>query len=256
MEAPPTLISRAKQMARRMISPSILGWLDYYRFPKFAESWGGPFNGQRFRQQIFNDLLGAVRFDLVVETGTYRGTTTEYMATVSRSPVLTVEADARAYGFSRARLGRFSNITGTNEDSRVFLNRLLDGKELSRRTPFFYLDAHWDADLPLFEELKAIFEKCPVALVMVDDFRVPGDEQYQYDDYGEGKALTDSYIAPLVESLELVQYYPAARAAEETGMRRGCVVLVRKDSGHVESLATVSSIRRWEPGASGSSDDR
>jgi hypothetical protein len=246
MEAPATLLHRTKRLAKRFLSPSLLGWLDYYRFPEHAASWGGPFNGQHFRQTIFKELLGAVRFDLIVETGTFRGTTTEYLASVSNLPVLTVEADKRQHGFARARLRRFANITTANEDSRVFLTRLLEGNRISGQTPFFYLDAHWGQDLPLFEELKTIFDRCPRALVMVDDFQVPDDELYRYDDYGEGKALTESYIAPLVKGLGLVQFFPAARAAEETGMRRGCIILVRKDSAHVKSLGTLSSVRRWD----------
>src|SRR5579862_7023560 len=63
----------AKRIGRQILSPSLLGYLDYYRFPKLAASWGGPFNGQRARQEIFNALLRAIPFDLIVETGTYRG---------------------------------------------------------------------------------------------------------------------------------------------------------------------------------------
>jgi hypothetical protein len=246
METKDTLLVWIKRLARQVVSPSLLGRLDYYRFPKFAASWGGPFNGQHFRQVIFNEMLLAVRFDLIVETGTYRGTTTEYMASVSNLPVLTVEADQRAFGFARTRLRRFTNITMTNEDSRPFLTRLLEGDTLSGKTPFFYLDAHWGQDLPLFDELKTIFVRCPGALIMIDDFQVPDDDLYQYDDYGAGKALTQSYIAPLVEDFGLVQFFPAARGADETGMRRGCIILVRKDSAHIEPLETVSSVRRWE----------
>lgn len=246
MDVPATLLLQTKRLAKRLLSPSLLGRLDYYRFPELAASWGGPFNGQHFRQAIFKELLRAVRFDLIVETGTYRGTTTEYLASVSNMPVFTVEANKRLYGFARARLRRFSNITISNEHSRRFLTRLLEGNVISGKTPFFYLDAHWNQDLPLFDELKAIFEGCPRALVMVDDFQVPDDELYQYDDYGEGKALTESYIAPLVKGLGLVQFFPAARATEETGMRRGCIILVRKESAHVTSLGKVSSLRRWD----------
>jgi hypothetical protein len=46
---------------------------------------------------------------------------------------------------------------------------------------FFYLDAHCGWEAPLVEELKIIFTKWTEAVVMVDDFQVPGTD-YVYDD--------------------------------------------------------------------------
>ena len=60
---------------------------------------------------------------------------------------------------------------------------------------------------------------------MVDDFRVPGDPNYGYDDYGLGKALTDDYISAVVTNRGLVAHYPSAPASSESGFGRGCVVL-------------------------------
>lgn len=239
-------MSFVNRLARQILSPAFLGRLDYYRFPEQAASWGGPFNGQQFRQRMFQELLKTVRFDMIVETGTFRGTTTEYLASVSKLPVLTVEADARCYGFARTRLRKLSNVSQANDDSRAFLAHILDGDAVATKTAFFYLDAHWGQDLPLFDELKAIFTRCPRAVVMIDDFQVPGDDLYQYDDYGDGKALTPEYIAPLVARLGLVQFFPAAGGAEETGMRRGSIILVREDSPDAPRLTNVSLFRRWE----------
>lgn len=236
----------AKRIGRQIVSPSLLGYLDYYRFPNLSASWGGPFNGQRARQEIFNALLRAIPFDLIVETGTYRGTTTEYLATASDLPVLTVEADERLYGFARRRLRRYANVTVTHQDSRRFLEELLAAKTLPAKTPLFYLDAHWGQDLPLFGELRTIFSHCPGPVIMIDDFQVPGDELYEYDDYGAGKALNGAYIEPLVEELGLARFFPATPACDESGLRRGCVVLARRGSPHREALAAMPCLREFD----------
>ena len=162
----------------------------------------------------------------IIETGTFRGTTTEYMAETGL-PLYSVEGLARNYGFSRARLWRKRNVHLYHGDSREVLRRLFAGKlrNLGDHTVFAYLDAHWNADLPLREELEIIFDHCPAAVVMIDDFQVPDDPGYQYDDYGSGKSLSPVYIEPVLSAYDLEAYYPAIRSSEETGAKRGCVVL-------------------------------
>ena len=142
-------------------------------------------------------------------------------------PLYSVEGLARNYGFSRARLWRKRNVHLYHGDSREVLRRLFAGKlrNLRDHTVFAYLDAHWNADLPLREELEIIFDHCPAAVVMIDDFQVPDDPGYQYDDYGSGKSLSPVYIQPVLSAYDLEAYYPATRSSEETGAKRGCVVL-------------------------------
>src|SRR5262249_15783341 len=107
---------------------------------------------------------------------------------------------------------------------------------------FFYLDAHWSENLPLSDEIKIIFSSISRAIVMVDDFQVPDDVGYGYDDYGNGKALTGAYIAPQVVKYGLREFYPATPSALETGQRRGCVVLAR-DQSITEALSGISLLR-------------
>jgi hypothetical protein len=59
---------------------------------------------------------------------------------------------------------------------------------------------------------------------MIDDFQVPGDGGYRYDDYGPGKALTEEYL-PTSELEGWTLLYPTASSADEAGARRGCCVL-------------------------------
>lgn len=227
-----------RSAARWLLSEQLIGMIDYYRFPDLRDSWGGPFNGQKSRVELFHALMERFAPEAIIETGTYQGTTAEFLAGFNR-PVFTIEGHGRTYGFARARLRKFRNVTLLHGDSRQVLNCLFSGplQRFSGRTLFFYLDAHWNADLPLAQELDVIFRHCPRAVVMIDDFAVPCDPAYVYDDYGPGKALTPEYLAPMLLEHRLVALYPATPGESETGARRGCVVLA---SANIYGAALMS----------------
>jgi hypothetical protein len=85
-----------------------------------------------------------------------------------------------------------------------------------------YLDAHWNDDLPLAEEIEIVFGVCPNAIVMIDDFKVPFDDD---DDYGTSKSLTAELIEPIVAARSLQLFYPSTPSVHETGFQRGYVVM-------------------------------
>src|SRR5262245_4270536 len=85
------------------------GALDYFLHPKRGEAWGGAFNGQRARVALFENIVAKCSPVVIVETGTYLGTTTEYLA-ATRLPIYSVEHDRRACGFARTRLWRRRNV--------------------------------------------------------------------------------------------------------------------------------------------------
>src|SRR5947208_17186768 len=112
-------------MIRGYIPEEIKGLVDFYRFPKRCLCWGGPFNGQAGRLAIFESLMAAITPGLILETGTYLGTTTELMAQTGL-PLVTVEGNARNYGFARARLRRFRNVQIRFGDSRREARAVID----------------------------------------------------------------------------------------------------------------------------------
>ena len=225
----------------RALPGRLVGPLDMIR-PGVLAGWGGPMNGQRHRQRIVRDLARVVDFDQVVETGTFRGSSTEFFASVTGAPVTTVESSRRYYEFARRRFAGLPYIDVAHGDSRTFLRRLARGS--TSLTTLFYLDAHWREDLPLREELEIIDASWPRAVVLVDDFQVPDEPGYAYDDYGDGNALTPAYLPPLDR---WQAYYPAATAAEETGARRGCIVLatapLRAAVDGLDSLRSAASTK-------------
>lgn len=213
------VLEKAYRGATKVLPPTVAGQIDLLR-PSFAASWGGPLNGQEHRRAIVRALARSVAFDRVLETGTYRGTSTEFFAAVFGTPVDTVEGNLRNFTFSIKRLGSQSQIRVQLGDSRTFLTSLAG---TASETVFIYLDAHWEEDLPLREELEIIKATWPRAVVMIDDFQVPGDSGYAYDDYGPGKALVEGYL-PAMPGWALL--YPSLPSAQETGAKRGSCVLV------------------------------
>jgi hypothetical protein len=125
-------------------------------------------------------------------------------------------------------------------DSRAAIRQALNlhGSASQCRSMFAYLDAHWNEDLPLAEELELIFSTCPDSVVMIDDFQVPDDRGYGYDDYGPGKALGPAYIAGVRARYSLAALYPALPSIKETGERRGCIVLANEATWKNTLLAT------------------
>jgi hypothetical protein len=223
-----------------------VGRVEYWLRPSLRDSWGGPFNGQAARQLLFMELWNQFRFPAVVETGTYRGSTTLFLFHNTKARVFSVEAHPRYFAFAAVRLRKCDRVQLTHGDCRSFLKQLAG--ELDRDAPtFFYLDAHWEDDLPLREELGIIANAWRNPVVIIDDFRVPAEPGYRFDDYGGGRTLDLPHIEPLA-ALNLDAWYPSFPASGETGWsRRGCVVLARPGSLPPSSRWLVPAVDATAP---------
>jgi hypothetical protein len=217
------LANSIKTWLKDHLPQSFVGKVEYHLEPDRLDSWGGAFNGQCFRQLIFLDLVRACCFDTIVETGTFRGSTTLFLCRNSNGlPVHSTEINPRFFQISRRRLRSLSNLQLYNLDSRAFLSAL----QLRRETrTFFYLDAHWRENLPLAEETEFIIGNFDTFAIMIDDFEVPDNSGYAYDDYGPGKCLALRNF-PFDKDNRIFCYFPSRPANRESGIRRGCVVLV------------------------------
>ncbi len=184
---------------------------------------GGPLNGQQGRQRLVRWIGQQIEFTGAIETGTWRASSTCFLADVLGCPIWTVEANPRTYRYAAHILAGRDDVHAWRDDSRHFLARF---DEHDRTDPtFLYLDAHWDPDdLPLWEEIQLVFARWAQPVVMIDDFRVPGDPGYGYDDYGPGKSLE---LRDLTTHLpdRAILLAPTLASASETGACRGCVIL-------------------------------
>jgi predicted O-methyltransferase YrrM len=218
--------------------------IEFYLDKSLGKEFGGPFNGQAFRQKIFRDLIRKCEPDAIIETGTFRGVTTGFMVAEADKPVYTVEAEPRFYYYAKQNLRKHKKIQVSLGDSRKFIEKLSKDQSLSGKNVFFYLDAHWHEDLPLYKEIELIGDTWDKAVVMIDDFEVPDDPGYKYDNYGETKRLSLSYVVPLLGNRWSV-FFPSAKSADETGLKRGCVILVRE--ALKENVKEIDSLRIYMP---------
>lgn len=194
---------------------------DYY-----MTALGGPLNGQEFRAAVVRSLFVKIPFDQIVETGTFRGRTTSFFADLFPGPIITIEQNWRFFLFARRILLDRVNVVVEFSDSRAALHRLIEDGLHRSKLVFFYLDAHWYDDLPLYDEMRIIIANFDSFLVVIDDFKVPGDSGYGFDDYGSSKALTAEYLRGVGDGT-LPVYYPRLPASKETGARRGWAVIGR-----------------------------
>jgi predicted O-methyltransferase YrrM len=207
--------------------------------PELQFRWGGPFNGQTERRATFLEMLDRLKPAAVIETGTYRGTSTQFMARHFAGPIHSCEIDRRCFLGSRRRLAAFPQVELAQSDSRAFLRYVL--ARLRPQAPLLiYLDAHWWDDLPLREEIEIILASGHEAAIMIDDFEVSDDPGYTFDDFGPNKRFCLDMLRFLADHPEPL-FYPRARSETETGARRGAIVLstgptVTAALGRVERL--------------------
>lgn len=200
-----------------------------------------PFNGQEGRKALFESLCEAMEPTRFVETGAYLGDTAGWVCRDPDGPsVWTCDTDERLVTLVSKR---FPGLRVVEADARSFLAELIRSKVCTFRA-FFYLDAHWGQDLPVATELELIAAHCSEFVVMVDDFEVPGDEGYGFDDYGDGLSLTLKDLGATFERLGLTAYFPTLPSDRETGSRRGCVVLCRADL--TDKLDQLACLRRHD----------
>ena len=181
----------AYSQATKFLPPDIAGRIDLLR-PWYPELWGAPINGQQRRGEIVHDLARAVSFDRAIES-TYTGTSAEFFSTVL-VPVATVVANPRFFAYGSRRLAVLPHVNVTLGNSRAFLQNIARLPGAADESVFIYLDAYWESDLPLAEELQIIGRAWIRAVVMIDDFQVPSDDGYGFDDYGKGRALNESCL--------------------------------------------------------------
>ncbi len=230
------LLRRTVEKLTSVLPARIGARIDLLR-PDLAKGFG-PFNGQEHRRVILASIIQSYPFDLVIESGTFRGTTTQLLRTMTTAPIITIEVSRRHYEYSRRQLSRLLGVQVIHGDSPTEIRRVAarPTHETSARV-FAYLDAHWGMSLPTRWEILEILSSWESVCIVVDDFKVPGDPGYGYDDYGPGMALD----LALLDGLPLAgvsMFFPRIPAAVETGYRRGWVVLARGD----DLLAHLSTV--------------
>jgi predicted O-methyltransferase YrrM len=205
------------------------------------------FNGQKNRVRVFHAINDQVRFQNYVETGTYLGMTTDFLARTARkrgARVHSCELDARFFAIAQRTVGQLENVRLHHGNSVIFLRSLLP--RLSSALNFVYLDAHGREHLPLREEL-CILRQCRNTVVMIDDFKVPSDERFGWDKYDDEHEICLRYIEGVIDADEV--YLPSYPATHEAATYRGemsprgyCVIAMSEELRKM--LDGISLLRR------------
>jgi len=157
------------------------------------------FHCDRVYQQIMVELAAASGVSAFVETGTFKGVSAAFIADRCPAvPVHTIEIEPSYYAEAAARLHRYPSVRLAHGSSPPWLAALLDGGTLGDR-PLFYLDAHWYEDWPLPAEIELIASRAREAIIVIDDFQVPGRVDFGFDTYA-GRAcnldLVRTHLGP------------------------------------------------------------
>jgi predicted O-methyltransferase YrrM len=181
------------------------------------------FNGQKNRARVFRAIDGKVPFENYVETGTFLGMTTDFLARRARARgahVYSCEINDRHYAIAQRTVGDWPNVRLEQGNSVDFLRAL--SPRLSKAANFVYLDAHWRDYLPLRDEL-SIIKGWPNTVVLIDDFKVPSDLRFGWDRYDEEQEICLEHIAGTFGDNPI--YFPNYPATDERAAPRGYCVM-------------------------------
>lgn len=208
---------------------------------------GFGFNGDVLRAAVVRGSFEAANCTVFLETGTFRAATTLLAARLFHCPVYTSELNPRFWALAAARCAPMPRVHPKLADSRAFLRDMARALPTDA-VPFVYLDAHWNDDLPLQEEIEIIFSAWQRFVVLIDDFQVPEKPGFGFDTYA-GRPLSLDTVAFPFDRLEAASalFFPDYDPADETGSRRGYVLLAGGTRSQVLSDRFPLSLLREHP---------
>ncbi|MEW1550532.1 hypothetical protein [Streptomyces tsukubensis] len=200
--------------------------LNFYTTPRLGQErlsdGGGPFGFDITTAFQIDYLIELYECDGIVETGAHMGDTTAYLARqYSHLPILSCDIVDYYVRFTQQRLANLGNATVLQGDSAFVLPDLLQGL----KRPLVYLDAHWQDQWPLRDELAAVKS----GVVAVDDFDI-GHSRFGFDHY-DGEECGPRLLAKALPDADEVfvgnpyASYPAP--CLQTGRRSGTGYLAR-----------------------------
>jgi cephalosporin hydroxylase len=179
-----------------------------------------------------------------IETGTYLGSSTPYLAAMVSEAMHTIEIDPAAGALANERFKRNhpqSKIYLRMGDSVSEIVKILENVDPKSKRVIAYLDAHWYEAVPTTKEIEALINWGGSWIAIIDDFRVDSDPLYKFDVYGSIEIGPS--ILPATSGISL--YVTNQPAFKETGRRKGTGYVCKlEDESVLASLSELVKVLR------------
>jgi hypothetical protein len=195
--------------------------LDHVEPYIYFDRWSiQPFNGQAQRWKTISALARVFNGTNVIETGTFMGSSSPYLASLVSGKTFTIEIDSQSARLAQKRFTKNHSHLDINlilGDSAIEISKVLSGLDPSSSRIIAYLDAHWLDAIPTSEELLALCKWGGPWLAIIDDFHVETDSGYGFDKYEN--TIIGKDLVP--KDYELRTYVPSQNSIFETGRKKG-----------------------------------
>lgn len=167
------------------------------------------FHGDNYLLYLVGYLAG--KSEVFVETGANVGSTLAYVArNYSWLRCLSCEPDNLAFEQAILNAGKYGNVSLYNGTSQQFIEHLIKHEPgIFQKRCFFWLDAHgYGFEWPLKMELEFVTRQFNTSYILIDDFKVPGREQFGYDQY-QDQVCSFEFVKDALNPTKTYQvYYP------------------------------------------------
>ncbi|MCG8568557.1 MAG: hypothetical protein MJB14_00310 [Spirochaetes bacterium] len=167
------------------------------------------FHGDKYLLALVAEIMKKVT--TFIETGTNIGNTLHYVAkNYSHVSAFSCEPDLQAFKYAKKNLKPYQDrIKIYNNTSSEFITEIKqDHKELYNEPCLIWLDAHgYGFEWPLKSEIEFFTTQFNNAYILIDDFKVPNQEQFIYDQY-QNQECSFEYIRSSIKCKEYQLFYP------------------------------------------------
>lgn len=180
-----------------------------------------PFNEDIFMENLFLNLKEKFGIKTVIETGTYHGKTTEWLAN-NFDRVSTIEVNETFFRTAARRLTKKKHVRMYMGSSSEKLGDMIQAAD---KPLLIFLDAHWYAN-PVLKELDHIKQSGEKPVLVIHDFKNPHDPTMGYDIYPEQGIVYDwDWVADKIIDIYGQGGFNKYYNTEATGARRGCLII-------------------------------
>lgn len=166
------------------------------------------FHGDLYLISLVEYLLNCS--ECFIETGTHVGSSLAHVARMNSSMhCFSCEPNSAVFTHALKNTSQYKNVFLFNENSSDFLTRIIADESLKNANILFWLDAHgYGFEWPLREEIERITTHWDRALILIDDFFVPGAACFGCDKY-KGQVCSYDYVKSSINSKQKYRiYYP------------------------------------------------